>query len=111
MAGVLEHLRRFRRKLVKDYESSAKRDLLVLELKTAMEILAEVFGTNISEIDEMLKPRCVEAPKASASYSQKSRQARFLSIHAAKEMNGPWSFAWQSELLAIFPILLILIKF
>jgi hypothetical protein len=32
-------------------------DLKALELQTAMEILAEVFGIGISEVDEMLRQR------------------------------------------------------
>ncbi len=60
MAGVLEQMRRSKRKLVRDSVSTAKIDQNVLELQAAMEILAEVFGTNVSEIDELLKHRCDE---------------------------------------------------
>lgn len=48
---------------MKDNLSSAKIDRKVLELQMAIEILAEVFGADISEIDEMLKHRCIEAGK------------------------------------------------
>ena len=61
MAGVLEQITRSRRKLVKDNISSAKTDHKVLELQAAREILAEVFGIHLSEIDEMLKHRCNES--------------------------------------------------
>ena len=73
MAGVLEQIRRPRRKLVRDNVSTAKIDQKVLELQTAMEILAEVFNTDVSEIDEMLKLRCEEGPERKASYPRRKR--------------------------------------
>jgi len=73
MAGVLGHIRRSRRKLVKDYVSSAGIDLKVLELRAAAEILAEVFGTDISEIDEMLRLRFQEDAKRQAPFLRKKQ--------------------------------------
>ena len=88
MAGVLEQIRRPRRKLVRDNVSSAKIDQKVLELQAAMEILAEVFGTNISEIDEMLKLRCEEGSEVQVSYSHK-KQGQPLLKHGYSEA-GEW---------------------
>ncbi len=73
MAGVLEQLRRPGRKLVRVSVPIAEMNPKVLELQAAKEILAEVFGTNMSEIDEMLKLRCVERLEVQGSYSKKKR--------------------------------------
>lgn len=91
MAGVLEHIKRSRRKLVKDCISSAKREQLVLELETAMEILAEVFGTNVSEIDELLKLRYQEGIRRHAPCAR-NRQTRPLLKHPHNEMDE-----WPAE--------------
>ena len=45
------------RRLVKRSERAPWVDPRVLELQTAMEILAEVFGIRISEVEEMLRQR------------------------------------------------------
>jgi len=74
MAGVLEQWRRSSRKLVKDNVSSAKIDRKVLELQAAMEILAEVFGTDMLEIDEMLKQRHEADGDIQTSHSRKRQQ-------------------------------------
>ena len=58
----------------------------VLELQTAKEILAEVFNTDVSEIDEMLKLRCeecLERPKASR---RKRTQGEPLLKHGYNEV-------------------------
>lgn len=59
MAGVLERIigPQAQRRLVKRSERSPWVDPKVLELQTAMEILAEVFGIQISEVEEMLRQR------------------------------------------------------
>jgi len=57
MAGVLELIRGPQRRLVKRSEGSPKANLKALELQTAMEILAEVFGIGTSEVEEMLQQR------------------------------------------------------
>lgn len=65
MAGVLEQLRRPRRQLT---ASILEINPKVLELQAAKEILAEVFGIEATEVDEMLKQRyeeSLERPKAS----------------------------------------------
>ena len=60
----------------------------VLELQAAKEILAEVFGTSISEIDEMLKLRCEERLEVQVSYSLK-KQGHTLLKHGYNEA-GEW---------------------
>jgi hypothetical protein len=59
MAGVLERIMgpQTQRRLVKRSERSPRVDPKVLELQTAMEILAEVFGIRISEVEEMILQR------------------------------------------------------
>ncbi|TFH48163.1 MAG: hypothetical protein E4G89_06730 [Methanothrix sp.] len=59
MAGVLERVigPRSQRRLVKRSERALRVNPKALELQTAMEILAEVFGIQISEVEEMLLQR------------------------------------------------------
>ena len=80
MAGVLEHITKSSRKLVKDDISAAKVDQKVLELQAAREILAEVFGITLAEINEMLEQRYNDGEKWHASYSCK-RQKHLLLDH------------------------------
>jgi len=66
MAGVLERIRWPQKKLVDGHNSSAPRlDLRILELQAAKEILAEIFGVRISDVEEMIRNRyeevCCEA--------------------------------------------------
>ena len=62
MAGVLEKIRWPQKKLVVEHSSSApKLDLRVLELQAAKEILAEIFGVRISDVEEMIQNRYEEA--------------------------------------------------
>ena len=66
MAGVLERIRWQQKKLVVRHSSSAPNvDLRVLELQSAKEILAEIFGVRISDVEEMIQNRyeevCCEA--------------------------------------------------
>lgn len=60
MAGVLEQIRRPKRQLVGNNAPESRIDQKVLQLQAAMEILAEVFGTDISDVAEMLKQRYEE---------------------------------------------------
>jgi hypothetical protein len=57
MAGVLEQLRRPRRQLISCNVPMPRVNPDVLQLQAAKEILAEVFGIRISEVDEILKQR------------------------------------------------------
>jgi hypothetical protein len=66
MAGVLERIRWPQKRAVIGHSSSAPRvDLRVLELQSAKEILAEIFGVRISDVEEMIQNRyeevCCEA--------------------------------------------------
>ena len=58
MAGVLERILGSKRRLVRHSEKAPWVNPKVLELQTAKEILAEVFGVRISEVEEMLQQRC-----------------------------------------------------
>ncbi|MDD2835086.1 MAG: hypothetical protein PHY05_02955 [Methanothrix sp.] len=59
MAGVLERITspQKQRRLVQHSGKSPWVNPKVLELQAAMEILAEVFGMRISEVEEMLRER------------------------------------------------------
>ena len=59
MAGVLERIigPQTQRRLVERSEKTLRVDHKALELQTAMEILAEVFGIRTSEVEEMLRQR------------------------------------------------------
>lgn len=66
MAGVLKRIRWPQKKPVVGHSPSAPRlDLRILELQAAKEILAEIFGVRISDVDEMIQNRydevCCEA--------------------------------------------------
>jgi hypothetical protein len=60
MAGVLERIMspQSKRRLVIRSESISRVNPKVLELQTAMEILAEVFCIGTPEVEEMLRERC-----------------------------------------------------
>jgi hypothetical protein len=58
MAGVLEQLVSPQKKAV------VYRDPKRLELQVAREILAEVFGVRLSEVDEMIQSRFEPVPEA-----------------------------------------------
>ena len=88
MAGVLEQIRRPGRKLVRVSVPLAEMNPKVLELQAAKEILAEVFGINMSEIEEVLKLRCEEGPKEQISYSRR-KQGQTLLKHEYNEA-GEW---------------------
>jgi hypothetical protein len=58
MAGVLEKIRWPQKKLVVRHSpSTPKVDLRTQELQAAKEILAEIFGVRISDVEEMLQNR------------------------------------------------------
>lgn len=57
MAGVFERIIGPERRLVKCPERTLWSNPKVLELQTAMEILAEVFDIRTSEVEEMLRER------------------------------------------------------
>ena len=88
MAGVLEQIMRPKRKLVKDNASSAKIDQKVLELRAAMEILAEVFDTDIQDVNEILNLRYKDSLEGHASFSRR-RQSQTLLKHRCNKA-GEW---------------------
>jgi hypothetical protein len=58
MAGVLDRIKWPQKKLVVEHRFSASRmDLRILELKMAKEILGEIFGVRITDVDEMIQNR------------------------------------------------------
>jgi hypothetical protein len=71
MAGVLERIRWPQKKLVVGHNSStSKVDLRVLELQAAKEVLAEVFGVRISDVEEMIQNRYNEISCVKTSYEE-----------------------------------------
>jgi hypothetical protein len=77
MAGVLEKIRWPRKKLVVGHGSSAPRvDLRALELQAAKEILAEIFGVRISDVEEMIQNRYEEVRCEANSYEEAEQWPR-----------------------------------
>ncbi len=60
MAGVLDRLGRSKKRPLDKQEQLGGKDLITLQLQTAEEILAEVFGITISEVGEMIRLRSEE---------------------------------------------------
>jgi hypothetical protein len=77
MAGVLERIRWPQKKLVVGNNSSApKADLRVLELQAAKEVLAEVFGVRISDVEEMILNRYDEICYAKPGHEENEHWPR-----------------------------------
>jgi hypothetical protein len=77
MAGVLERIRWSQKKLVVGHSSSApKVDLRVLELQAAKEVLAEVFGVRISDVEEMIQNRYEEVCYVKLGYEETEQWPR-----------------------------------
>jgi len=72
--------------------STAKKDQKVLELQAAIEILAEVFGINALEIDEMLKLRYQEGAKRRAPSSRKMQGEPLLKHRYNEATEWPLEF-------------------
>lgn len=60
MAGVLERIRKPSKQLVEGGGSVSRAEKKALQLQAAMEILAEVFGVGLSDVEDMLKQRYEE---------------------------------------------------
>jgi hypothetical protein len=75
MAGVLDRIRWPQKKLVVGHGSS-KVDLRVLELQAAKEVLAEVFGVRISDVDEMIQNRYNEGCYVKPDYEETEQWPR-----------------------------------
>jgi hypothetical protein len=86
MAGVFEQILRPRRQLIRFSIPASRADERILELQVAMEILAEIFGTDVSEIDMMLKQRYEERLQGS---SRRARQEQPFLKHRCDEA-GQW---------------------
>jgi hypothetical protein len=69
MAGVLEFMRRSRKKLVSQRLPLDTYHPKVLELQTAKELLAETFGISVLEVEEMILLRCEERDMWPESFS------------------------------------------
>ena len=77
MAGVLERIRWPQKKLVVVHSSAASKvDLRALELQAAKEVLAEVFGIRISDVEEMLQNRYDESCYAKSGYEETEQWPR-----------------------------------
>ena len=83
MAGVLEQLRRPRRQLIASMPGTNPK---VLQLQAAKEILAEVFGINALDVDEMLKQRYVESLERPRASRRKRTQGEPLLKHRYNEV-------------------------
>ena len=71
MAGVLERIRWPQKRAVIGHSSSApKVDLRVLELQAAKEILAEIFGVRMSDVEEMIQNRYEEPCYGNNNYEE-----------------------------------------
>jgi hypothetical protein len=78
MAGVLEQIIGSKGRLVRHSGKAPWVNPKVLELQTAKEILAEVFGVRISDVEEMLQLRCeVEVEVQSCSREEGLWQESF----------------------------------
>ena len=69
MAGVLEFMRRSRKKLVSQHLPLDTTHPKVLELQAAKELLAETFGISVLEVEEMILLRCEERDMWPESFS------------------------------------------
>ncbi len=88
MAGILE-LRKPRRQLI---AFTPEINPKVLELQVAKEILAEIFGISLSEVDEMLKLRFEESLEKPKISRRKRTQGEPLLKHRFNEVQ-----AWPME--------------
>ncbi len=68
MAGVLDRIRWPQKKAIVHGLTTPKVDLRVLELQAAKEVLAEVFGVRISDVEEMIQNRYEESCCAKTAY-------------------------------------------
>jgi hypothetical protein len=61
MAGILERLHWPQKKALGDSSPAPRVDRRIMELQTAKEILAEIFGVRISDVEEMILNRYEDA--------------------------------------------------
>jgi hypothetical protein len=79
MAGVLERIRWSQKRAVIGHGSLVPLvDLRVLELQAAKEVLAEVFGVRISDVEEMIRNRYDEVCYVKPGYEETEQWPREL---------------------------------
>ena len=61
MAGILEGIHWPQKRALEDGSPTPKVDRRILELQTAKEILAEIFGVGVSDVEEMILSRYGDA--------------------------------------------------
>ncbi len=61
MAGILERIHWPQKRALADSTPAPRVDRRILELQTAKEILAEIFGVGVSDVEEMILNRYEEA--------------------------------------------------
>jgi hypothetical protein len=61
MAGILERIHWPQKRALGDSTLAHRVDRRILELQTAKEILAEIFGVGVSDVEEMILNRYEEA--------------------------------------------------
>jgi hypothetical protein len=77
MAGVLERIRWPQKKLVVVHSpSTPKVDPRALELQAAKEVLAEIFGVRISDVDEMIQNQYDEICYVKLGYEETEQWPR-----------------------------------
>ncbi len=91
MAGVLEQIMGPKKQLVGGNMSSI--DLKVLQLQVAKEILAEIFGIDLSDVEEMLKQRYEEKREYLRASRRRIRQRQtFLKQRSVQRGEWPQEF-------------------
>jgi hypothetical protein len=93
MAGVLEQIMRPRRRLVRGDTSAAKVDQRITELQAAMEILAEVFDTDVRDIGVMLKQHY--EMRLQGSYRRAGQRQPFLKHRCGEAGEWPREFCME----------------
>jgi len=76
MAGVLKRIRWPQKRALGNRSSAPRMDQRILELQTAKEILAEIFGVKISDVEEMILNRYDKVCYAKPSYEENKQWPR-----------------------------------
>lgn len=81
MSGVLDRIKWPQKKLAVEHRLSASRmDLRILELQTAKEILGEIFGVRIRDVEEMIQNRYENVPCEENSCEETEQWPREFSL-------------------------------
>ena len=78
MAGVLERIRWPQKRALGNSSTASRVDRRVLELQAAKEILAEIFGVGISDVEEMILNRYDEICYAKPSNEETEWPREFM---------------------------------